>query len=69
MADAVRLGTVFFAFALQRGDVTTVTAVTFMLELLVPSLLGVLLFGDHLSLGSWVGIALVVLGVVTLNRA
>ncbi len=66
------LGTVFFALALQRGDVTTVTAVTFMLELLVPSLLGLWLFGDGVLPGQapWavVGFVLAVGGTVALVR-
>lgn len=66
------LGTVFFALALQRGDVTTVTAVTFMLELLVPSLLGLVLFGDgvlpHLGPLAALGFVLAVGGTVSLVR-
>jgi len=66
------LGTVFFALALQRGDVTTVTAVTFMLELLVPSLLGLWLFGDGVLPGEapWavLGFLLAVGGTVALVR-
>ena len=66
------LGTVFFALALQRGDVTTVTAVTFMLELLVPSLLGVVLFGDGVLPGQLpvaaLGFVLAVAGTVSLVR-
>ena len=64
-ADSV-LGTVFFALALQRGDVTTVTAVTFMLELLVPSLLGVVLFGDGVLPGQ---LPLAGLGFVLANAS
>ncbi len=66
------LGTVFFALALQRGDVTTVTAVTFVLELLVPSLVGLVLFGDGVLPGlgplAVVGFALAVGGTVSLVR-
>jgi len=66
------LGTVFFALALQRGDVTTVTAVTFMLELLVPSLLGLWLFGDGVLPGQGrlavLGFVLAVGGTVALVR-
>jgi hypothetical protein len=66
------LGTAFFALALQRGGVTTVTAVTFMLELLVPSLLGVVLFGDGVLPGqallAVLGFVLAVGGTVSLVR-
>ena len=66
------LGTVFFALALQRGDVTAVTAVTFMLELLVPSLLGLWLFGDGVLPGqapvAVLGFVLAVGGTVALVR-
>lgn len=66
------LGTVFFAIALQRGDVTTVTAVTFVLELLVPSLLGLWLFHDAVLPGqaplAVLGFVLAVGGTVSLVR-
>ncbi|MGI3782882.1 MAG: hypothetical protein ACRYG2_19145, partial [Janthinobacterium lividum] len=66
------LGTVFFALALQRGAVTTVTAVTFMLELLVPSLLGLWLFHDGVLPGqaplAALGFVLAVGGTVSLVR-
>jgi drug/metabolite transporter (DMT)-like permease len=66
------LGMVLFALALQRGDVTTVTAVTFMLELLVPSLLGLWLFGDGVLPGqaplAVLGFVLAVGGTVALVR-
>jgi len=66
------LGTVFFALALQRGDVTRVTAVTFVLELLVPSLLGLVLFGDGVLPGlgplAGLGFVLAVGGTVSLVR-
>ena len=66
------LGAVFFALALQRGSVTTVTAVTFMLELLVPSLLGLWLFGDGVLPGqaplAVLGFVLAVGGTVALVR-
>ena len=66
------LGTVFFALALQRGSVTTVTAVTFVLELVVPSLLGLWLFGDGVLPGqaplAVLGFVLAVGGTVSLVR-
>jgi drug/metabolite transporter (DMT)-like permease len=66
------LGALFFALSLQRGDVTTVTAVTFMLELLVPSLLGLVLFGDGVLPGlgplAVLGFVLAVGGTVSLVR-
>ncbi|GAA3575847.1 hypothetical protein GCM10022197_36170 [Microlunatus spumicola] len=66
------LGTVFFALALQRGAVTTVTAVTFVLELVVPSLLGLWLFGDGVLPGqaplAVLGFVLAVGGTVSLVR-
>lgn len=34
----------------------------------VVALVGVLVFGDRLSLGAWLGIGLVLVGVVTLNQ-
>lgn len=66
------IGTVFFALALQRGAVTSVTAVTFMIEMVIPSLVGILLFGDTVHPGlepyAVVGFLLAVGGAVSLMR-
>lgn len=66
------LATVFFAVALQRGAVTVVTAVTFVVEMIIPSILGLLLFHDEVSAGlgplAVVGFLLAVVGTVSLLR-
>ncbi len=66
------LGAGCFALALQRGSVTRVSAVTFMLEMVVPSLLGPWLFGDSVAAGllPWavLGFVLAVAGTVALVR-
>ncbi|GAA2097386.1 hypothetical protein GCM10009841_09670 [Microlunatus panaciterrae] len=66
------LGMVFFALALQRGAVTTVTAITFVVEMVIPSILGVVLFGDGVAQGLVVvavaGFALAVAGTLALAR-
>lgn len=66
------LGAAFFALALQRGSVTTATAVTFVIELVVPSLLGIVLFHDGVLHGTapWavLGFVLAVGGTVSLVR-
>ncbi len=66
------VGTAFFALALQRGSVTPVTAVTFVLEMVVPSVLGLWLFGDSVRPGQrpWAGLgfALAVAGTASLTR-
>ena len=41
----------FFGVALQRGKVTVVAAVTFVIEVIVPSALGLLVFGDSILPG------------------
>ncbi len=46
------IGTVFFAIARQRGSVTTVTAMTFVLERIVPSAVGLSIFGDSVATGT-----------------
>ena len=65
-------GTACFALALQRGSVTRVTAITFVLEMVVPSLLGPMLFGDSVAPGHlpWavLGFALALGGTVALVR-
>ncbi len=66
------VGTIFFALALQRGSVTSVTAVTFVLEMVIPSAIGLWLFGDSVSSGAgpWavVGFALAIGGTISLTR-
>lgn len=66
------IGAVFFALALQRGSVTTVSAVTFVTEMIVPSALGLWLFGDQVSRGhgfeAILGFALAVVGTIALSQ-
>lgn len=66
------VGAVFFALALQRGSVTSVTAVTFALELVIPSGVGLWLFGDSVSSGraplAALGFLLAIGGTMSLTR-
>ncbi len=66
------LGTACFALALQRGSVTTVAAMTFVLEMVIPSAIGLLVFGDAVTSGDgpWaaVGFALAIGGTISLVR-
>jgi drug/metabolite transporter (DMT)-like permease len=66
------VGMAFFAVALQRGAVTSVTAVTFVVEMVVPSLIGVIVFGDRVDPGTAplavFGFLLAVGGTVSLTR-
>ncbi|MDQ1483246.1 MAG: hypothetical protein QOF35_1322 [Actinomycetota bacterium] len=66
------IGIVFFALALQRGAVTSVMAITFMVEMVVPSIIGLLLFGDSVAAGlaAWavLGFVLSVAGTISLMR-
>ena len=41
------LGLLFYSAALQRGSVTTATAITFAIETTVPTLIGLTLLGDR----------------------
>ncbi len=41
------LGMLFYSAALQRGSVTTATAITFAIETTVPTLIGLTLLGDR----------------------
>ena len=41
------LGTLIFAAALQRGSVTAVSALVFVVETVVPSVIGLAFLGDH----------------------
>lgn len=47
------LGLLFFASALQRATVTTVTALVFGIETVLPSLIGILFLGDRTRDGLW----------------
>jgi drug/metabolite transporter (DMT)-like permease len=66
------IGAACFALALQRGSVTSVTAVTFVTEMIVPSALGLWLFGDSVGGGYAVwavlGFVLAVAGTISLSR-
>ncbi len=66
------LGAACFALALQRGSVTAVTAITFILELVLPSGFGVWQFGDTLASGrtpvAALGFVLTVGGTIFLIR-
>lgn len=66
------LGTVFFAISLQRASVTSVTAITFMVEMVIPSIIGLLLFGDTvypgLGLLAICGFVLSIAGTISLMR-
>lgn len=72
IADQGVIGTVFFALALQRGAVTSVTAIVFMTELVIPSAVGLMIFGDTvgpgLELYAVAGFLLAVGGTVSLMR-
>ena len=63
---------VAFGWALQRGSVTTTSAITFTVETVVPSLVGLALLGDHVRPGAApvavVGFALTLAGCVALAR-
>ncbi|QDP95134.1 hypothetical protein FOE78_03680 [Microlunatus elymi] len=41
----------FFALALQRGPVTAITAISFTVELVLPSIVGLIVFGDRVQPG------------------
>ena len=62
----------FFTLALQRGAVTTVSAITFVIEVVVPSVVGVSLFGDvidsRLAFLAAAGFLLAIAGTVSLSR-
>jgi drug/metabolite transporter (DMT)-like permease len=66
------IGIGFFTVALQRDSVTLVTAITFVFEVVVPSLLGIALFGDAIAPGllplAIAGFVLAIGGTVSLSR-
>ena len=66
------IGMGFFTVALQRDSVTLVTAITFVFEVVVPSLVGIALFGDAIAPGrlplALAGFVLAIGGTVSLSR-
>lgn len=66
------LGTLLYATALQRGSVTSASAMTIMGQTLGPAIVGWVLLGDHSRPGFMIaaafGFALTVAGAVTLAR-
>jgi drug/metabolite transporter (DMT)-like permease len=61
-----------FGVALQRGKVTVVAAVTFVIEVVVPSALGLVFFGDAILAGhlpaAIAGFVLAIGGTIALSR-
>jgi drug/metabolite transporter (DMT)-like permease len=66
------VGMAFFTIALQRDAVTLITAITFVFEVVVPSLIGIVLFGDAIEPGRMplaiAGFLLAIGGAVSLSR-
>jgi drug/metabolite transporter (DMT)-like permease len=66
------VGMSFFTVALQRDSVTLVTAISFVIEVVVPSLFGIALFGDAIAPGllplAIAGFVLAIGGAVSLSR-
>ena len=66
------IGMGFFTVALQRDSVTLVTAITFVFEVVVPSLIGIALFGDAIAQGrlplALAGFVLAIGGTLSLSR-
>jgi drug/metabolite transporter (DMT)-like permease len=72
LAVAGAVSFLFYASALERGQVTVASAATVLAETVLPALIGVLLLGDHPRRGleavAAVGFALAVVGAVMLAR-
>ncbi|WP_336157834.1 hypothetical protein [Amycolatopsis sp. VC5-11] len=72
VAVAGALAMLFFATALQRGSVTTATAMMVLGETVMPSLIGVLLLGDRTRPGfavvALIGFVLAVAAALALTR-
>lgn len=73
LAAAALVAFLFYATALQKGHVTSVSAAVILGETLLPAVVGVLAFGDHARRGFLVvavaAFCLVVLGALGLARA
>src|SRR5664279_1484618 len=66
------VGTVLFAYALQRGRVTVVAAVTFTTNTVLPSAIGIIFLGDQVRSGyalvATAGFLVAVSGAIALAR-
>lgn len=66
-------GTYAYAFSLDHGDVGIVTAALWVVELIVPGLIGVILLGDRIRTGWTIPVlaasAVAVAATVTLARS
>jgi hypothetical protein len=66
------VGMSFFTVALQRDAVTLITAITLVFEVVVPSLIGISLFGDAIEPGRMplavIGFLLAIGGAISLSR-
>lgn len=66
------LGTLLFATALQRGSVTTAAALVFVVETVVPAIVGLTVLGDrsrpHLGGVALAGVIVTVLATIMLAR-
>lgn len=66
------VGMSFFTVALQRDAVTLITAITLVFEVVVPSLIGISLFGDAIEPGRMplavIGFLLATGGAISLSR-
>lgn len=66
------LGITLFAVALQRGKATVVAATTFVIQVVVPSTIGLLVFGDGVAPGRTLfavaGFACAIGGTIALSR-
>ena len=66
------VGTLLFAVAVQIGDVTRISAITFTTETVLPATIGLLFLGDEVQAGfgpvAAVGFVLAVAGAITLSR-
>ncbi len=66
------VGTLLFAVAVQIGDVTRISAVTFTTETVLPAAVGLLFLGDEVRPGFWpvavLGFVLAVAGAISLSR-
>ena len=64
------LGMMLFSVALQKGSVTQTYAITFLIETLLPTIIGILLLGDQPRAGLWpvmiAGISMALAGIVAI---
>ena len=57
----------FFALSMKYGDMAIVNVLWIAISIILVALAGVFMFGEYLSIWQWIGMVVVIGGIVLLN--